>query len=251
MSKGEWKPLKVLQPFNDLVKSQDARNDLDLLDCNGNSNSNGLGQKDDFTRTRILSVAAWQWQPDTKCQLRVWNTQAFIRHCLSSPRGIFFVGDQSSNQMLRALTYMIGAGDKELLFESSDRPGRLRGSREFFVNPKHEFFSLLLEEGSYSHSRLQQPVLTRLTTYHLLSDMTLRQLLPRRDALIPAERVKNKYPYGPDADWPHSVEDSLASYDQSLDTSVGYAENTQKTIVLLQTGLHWDEVNLSSPPKRI
>ncbi|KAL8277445.1 hypothetical protein RQP46_010167 [Phenoliferia psychrophenolica] len=195
---------------------------------------------------RTLAVANWVWTPN-HCAMRPWDAEAFVVECLKMPNGIFLVGDSISGLQLKAMGSTIGQGKDSLLLRQQPRQHRVAwkkepGGESKFVNPTHPFYTKLLESGRFSASRLERPIVTRLASYHLISNELLVDFFNAAGGNSTTGRNTTRYDWGNDHDFVLSVEAAMASYDVVADED-GVARGTDEasvpTVVIINSGAHW------------
>jgi hypothetical protein len=194
---------------------------------------------------RTLRVANFEWRPST-CTSRRWDSELFLRECLKMPHGLLLVGDSLSGQHVSALRSMIGVGPDSLLVATRPRHAtpweRAKGSLNLFLNPAHPFYTTLLEDGTFSMLRLHKPVITRFTSYHLISNELLRDLINDAGGNSTTGRDMERYDWGSDEDWVLSVQAALEAYGEPVDdddADRGTDEASKPTVVILSSGAHW------------
>ncbi|KAM0750970.1 hypothetical protein T439DRAFT_380793 [Meredithblackwellia eburnea MCA 4105] len=211
-----------------------------------------------FSDSRTIASANWVWKP-AHCKMREWNAEAFVLQLLGMSHGMFFIGDSLTKQFFKATGSAVGLGGTELL---SEYPARLRkgekpwprlgGSEQFYLNPEHPLWSKALLDGYASRDRLMRPLVTKFTSYHLVSNKELVEAINQSGGNSSVGRLPNLYPWGQDDDFVPSLRAALTQYDSGLDSAgnIGSIENTVKTLVILGSGAHWGIGRLEGAPNR-
>ncbi|KAK4705246.1 hypothetical protein P7C70_g961, partial [Phenoliferia sp. Uapishka_3] len=197
---------------------------------------------------RAIAVANWVWEPFS-CTMRKWDSEAFVRTLLKMPHGLFLVGDSLAGQQKDSIRSLVGLGNTSILLSTrtKDAPGvwtAARGSASFFLNPSHPLFSTLISEGSFSRTRLSRPLVTRYSTYHLISNALLAQFI--NDAGGNSTNGRSAERWGSDPEWIPYVEAAIQAYNLSTskqgaesEANTGSDEGEERTVVIVGSGVHW------------
>ena len=129
------------------------------------------------------------------------------------PHGLLLVGDSLSKQHFLALRSMIGAGPNSLLAATRPRPptpwNRARETLRVFLNPAHPFYTRIIRDRTFSDARLHRPLFSYYTSYHLISNEHLRNLINDAGGNSSTGRSLKTYGWGSDQDWLPSVQNAL------------------------------------------
>ncbi|KAL8277455.1 hypothetical protein RQP46_010177 [Phenoliferia psychrophenolica] len=249
---GHWTPR--VPPFlsiNDYALGDERDRPIDQ-DCRA------PGGDEEETIKRTLRVANWEWTPHG-CSMRPWDAEAFLRECLKMPRGMFLVGDSMAGQHYIAIRSMVGLGKDSLLLriESAQPPaskladdqkaGRAREMASYILNPTNIFYSTLLESGSFSAARLAKPVVSLCTSYHLVSNEILIEMINKHGGNSTTGRSMKRYPWGSDEDFVPPVQAALEDYSGEGGATRGRDEATARTVIILGTGPHWSMERFDAP----
>ncbi|KAM0750972.1 hypothetical protein T439DRAFT_244030 [Meredithblackwellia eburnea MCA 4105] len=216
-----------------------------------------------FSSSRTLAAVNWVWTPST-CRMRNWDAEAFLLHLLGMPHGMFLIGDSLTKQFWKAIGSAVGSGEGALLMEEPPTMDegkevwpRLRGSDRYFINEKHPFWRRVYEEGRYSRERLQRPVVTKLATYHLVSNELLTFFINLAGGASTIGRHEKLYPYSSDPEFIPTIDAALSAYDlprgeDDLDivNILGTDENTIKTLVIIGSGAHYGTARMEGAETR-
>lgn len=105
--------------------------------------------------------------------------------------------------------------------------------------PTHPIYTQLLGTGEVSISRLRRPLLQFIRGDHLVSNDEISRIVP--PSVVENGSVgRAGYAYGDDPDWMAFVSTTLDRYDRSDELDAGSLENTRPTVVLVNTGPHWN-----------
>ncbi|KAK4705921.1 hypothetical protein P7C70_g276, partial [Phenoliferia sp. Uapishka_3] len=108
--------------------------------------------------------------------------------------------------------------------------------------------------------RLHKPVITRFTSYHLVNNELLRDMLNDNGANSLTGRDNERYNWGSDADWVPYVQAALEAYARPSDDweehptgdrdsyaaplGHGTDEASAPTVIILSSGAHWSTLRL-------
>lgn len=182
---------------------------------------------------RVLRVANWDWTPQS-CEMRPWDAEQVVRHLLRSPYGVIFAGDSIAGQHLNAFAARLNVqSSPALTVPSSHGIEGVGGSAGHILNPLHPLYTTLLEEGTFSDTRLKRPILVRLTSYHLGTNTQLKSALRAGYPGSQATRLTSRYSWGSDADVGETMRDVMEMYGGEDETA------TAPTYLVLNSGAHW------------
>ncbi|KAL8277453.1 hypothetical protein RQP46_010175 [Phenoliferia psychrophenolica] len=237
------------------VPAYETLDDFTLGDERGNLDAQKCVSPTGHHLERTLAVANWVWKPN-HCKMRTWDAEAFLVECLKMPHGLILVGDSISGQQFDALRNTIGQGDDSLLVDPRPRGykspwTRVSGSGSMFLNPRHPLYDAILKSGRFSPLRLERPIITRLTSYHLVSNSFLAEHFNAAGGNSTTGRSLTRYAWGSDPDFVPSVKAALDAYDEVEEEDVdrqlevgltrGTEEASVPTVVIINSGAHWEQ----------
>lgn len=147
--------------------------------------------------------------------------------------------------MMSAFRMLLSPGDlvrTEVLSSATLTNGRKTSLHHTIsLLPSHPIYAQLLETGEVSLSRLRRPLLQFIRGDHLVSSDEISRIVP--PSVVENGSVgRAGYAYGDDPDWMAFVSTTLDRYGRSDDLDAGSLENTRPTVVLINTGPHWNTV---------
>ncbi|KAG8907472.1 hypothetical protein FRB99_004048 [Tulasnella sp. 403] len=190
---------------------------------------------------RLSNVSAWTWVPDDGLPVLEWEAERFVERLVQSRVGMIIAGDSISENTWEALHHLISPPLKPgpplvLRRRFSDRykaKGYLNETRLYLHNLHPLYTQLKAKYPNIPAERFDQPIVTGIRSDTILTDPEIEKLM-RQTGYEKQVRAM----WRSQGDWRRKLDEYAVAE--------GW-EGEQVGILLINTGVHWNEYYMSVP----